>query len=112
MDQSHGGKRMRTDSARPIADLQAQLEGTCLSRHLALFYSTPESQLETVAAYLDYGLRTNHQCLYLVDANTAAQIKAALQVLGVDVSARVAAGDLVIKEASEVYRTADSTPRR
>ena len=98
-----GDERTATDSARPVANLQAQLEETCLSRHLALFYSSPEAQLETVAAYLEYGLRTNHQCLYLVDANTAVQIKAALRVLDVDVSARVAAGDLVIQRASDVY---------
>jgi signal transduction histidine kinase len=97
---------------RTAASLRADLERTDLARHLALFYRTPETQLETVAQYVRYGLETDHRCLYLADDNDPERIETALRAADVDVSARVGAGDLSIRDATEVYLDAGFDPDR
>lgn len=98
--------------ARHVADLRADLARTDLVRHLALFYETRDRQLESVAAYVDHGLRTGHRCVYLTDSSTESQVKAALWAADVDVSARVDAGDLSILDAPTVYLDAGFDPDR
>jgi signal transduction histidine kinase len=84
-------------------DLRVELDRRDLPRHLALFYRSPTDQFDSVASYLSYGLRNGHRCLYLADVNTPTQIEEVLRAVGVDVDARTAAGDLVIRDASDVY---------
>ncbi|MDB9250118.1 MEDS domain-containing protein [Halorubrum ezzemoulense] len=90
-------------TARPRADLRAEFADCDLGRHLALFYESTATQLDTVAAFLSYGLETGHRCVYLVDANPRSRIENALRAEGVDVAAKLDAGDLAIRDASEVY---------
>jgi signal transduction histidine kinase len=90
-------------TARPRADLRAEFADCDLDRHLALFYESTATQLDTVAAFLSYGLETGHRCVYLVDANPRSRIENALRAEGVDVAAKLDAGDLAIRDASEVY---------
>ncbi|WP_135821720.1 MEDS domain-containing protein [Halostella litorea] len=99
-------------SGRSIADLRADLARSDLARHLALFYESTDAQLAAVAAYVDRGLQAGHRCLYLVDDNDAARIRAALRSLEIDVDARIEAGDLAIRDASEVYLDAGFDPDR
>jgi len=92
--------------------LRAEFARADLARHLALFYASPAAQLAAVGAYVDYGLQSNHRCLYLTDANDRDRIEAALRAVDVDVDERVGAGDLVIRDASDVYLDAGFDPDR
>ncbi|MDH5019721.1 MEDS domain-containing protein [Halobacterium rubrum] len=85
------------------AELRAELGSRELPRHLALFYRSNESQLAATTAFLVEGLQSGHRCVYLLDVNTAAEIKAALRRGNVDVERRIDAGDLVIRDAEAVY---------
>jgi signal transduction histidine kinase len=85
------------------ADLRAELGSHDLPRHLALFYWSNKSQLAATTAFLVEGLRSGHRCVYLLDVNTAADIKSALRRANVDVEQRIDTGDLVIRDAEEVY---------
>lgn len=93
------------DAARQAtaADLRAELGAHELGRHLALFYRSNESQLTATTAFLVEGLQSGHRCVYLLDVNTAADIKAALRRANIDVDQRIDAGDFVIRDAEEVY---------
>lgn len=85
------------------ADLRAELGSHDLPRHLALFYQSNESQLAATTAFLVEGLQSGHRCVYLLDVNTAADIKSALRRTNIDVEERIDAGDLVIRDAEAVY---------
>ncbi|MFC7324900.1 MEDS domain-containing protein [Halorubrum rutilum] len=89
--------------ARSQENLRAEFAGRDLDRHLALFYESTAAQLDTVSAFLSHGLATGHRCVYLADANPQSRIEAALRDADVDVAARAAAGDLAVRDASEVY---------
>lgn len=97
---------------RIAADIHTAFDRGTLSRHLALFYRDPETQLETAATYIAVGLRTGHRCLYLVDDTTRDCIERALRTVGVDVDARLECGDLLIAEAEEVYLDSGFDPER
>lgn len=84
-------------------DLRAELGSRTLPRHLALFYRSRESQLAATTAFLVEGLQSDYHCIYLLDVNTASDIKDALQSANIEVKQRIEAGDLVIHEASDVY---------
>lgn len=90
-------------AARPCADLRAEFADRDLNRHLALFYESTAAQLDAVSAFLSHGLATGHRCVYLADANPQSQVEAALREADVDVATRAAAGDLAVRDASEVY---------
>jgi signal transduction histidine kinase len=103
------------DEARRADDydfetVRAEFVGADLDRHLALFYDSRDLQLAVAAAFVDYTLGQNRRCLYLVDDNTADAVRAALQVVGIDVEAREAAGDLLIRQAESVYLDAEFDP--
>ncbi|NIC00986.1 MEDS domain-containing protein [Halobacterium sp. R2-5] len=85
------------------ADLRAELGSQKLPRHLALFYRSNESQLAATTAFLVEGLQSGHRCIYLLDVNTAAEIKTALRRANIDVEGRIDAGDLVIRDAENIY---------
>ncbi|WP_089649854.1 MEDS domain-containing protein [Halobacterium hubeiense] len=85
------------------ADLRAELGSHDLPRHLALFYRSNEAQLAATTAFLVEGLQSGHRCVYLLDVNTAGDIKSALRRANIDVKQRIDAGDLVIRDAEEVY---------
>jgi signal transduction histidine kinase len=83
--------------------LLAEFGRNDLTRHLALFYREPETQLEVASAFIRYGLHLNHRCFYLRDVNSPDTIRAAFRDAGIDVEERLAAGDLEIHDASDVY---------
>jgi signal transduction histidine kinase len=85
------------------ARLRAELGSQDLPRHLALFYRSNDSQLAAATAFLVEGLQSGHRCLYLLDVNTADGIKSVLRRANIDVEQRIDAGDLVIRDAEEVY---------
>ncbi|GAA0669278.1 MEDS domain-containing protein [Natronoarchaeum mannanilyticum] len=104
MDQSvRDGDSEFPETTRTVADFRADLGRTDLARHLALFYRSQDTQLQVAAAFVDHGLQTGHRCLYLADVNDLDRIETALRAAGVDVDARVAAGDLVLRDAADVY---------
>lgn len=92
------------------ADLRAELGSHDLPRHLALFYRSNESQLAAITAFLVEGLQSGHRCVYLLDVNTATDIKSALRRANVDVEQRINAGDFVIRDAEEVYLESGFNP--
>lgn len=71
--------------------------------HLCLIYDTPEEWRTIILPFLVFGLERNEKCMYLADAHTADQVRGQLQEAGVDVAAREASGQLVIRPATEVY---------
>jgi signal transduction histidine kinase len=85
------------------ADLRAELGSRDLPRHLALFYRSNESQLDATTAFLVEGLQSGYRCVYLLDVNTAGDIESALRRANVDVERRIDAGDLVVRDAEDVY---------
>jgi hypothetical protein len=90
--------------------LLAELGRDDLSRHLALFYREPETQLGVAGAFIRYGLHLGHRCFYLRDVNSHDTIRAAFRDAGIDVEERLAAGDLVIRDASDVYLDSGFNP--
>lgn len=102
----------RSRGSRTRAELRAELGRRDLPRHLALFYESRQAQLDAVAAYLEYGLATDQKCLYLLDVSSPRQIRESLRTVDVDVDARIEAGDLVLRDASEVYLDAGFDPER
>lgn len=95
-----GGAHSREQEA---SRLLAEFGREDLARHLALFYRKPETQLSVASTFIRYGLHLGRRCFYLIDANTPDVVKAALRDAGIDVSERIATGDLVIHDASKVY---------
>lgn len=95
-----------------VERLQGEFAREDLARHLAFFYRAPETQLRVAAAFVDHALRTNRRVLYFLDGNTREDVESMLRSLGVDVAARIEAGDLVIEHGAEVYQQADFDPQR
>ncbi|TKX87378.1 histidine kinase [Halorubrum sp. SS5] len=87
----------------PDTELRAEFVERDLDRHLALFHESTATQLDTVSEFLAHGLEAGHRCVYLADANPPSRIEDALREAGVNVTARTAAGDLVVRDASAVY---------
>ncbi|WP_435065258.1 MEDS domain-containing protein [Halobaculum sp. EA56] len=100
------------EDTRTAADLRREFDRRDLVRHLAFFYRSPETQLTVAAAFLASGLSDGRRCLYLADVNEPTEIRSALRAAGVDAAARVEAGDLAIRDASEVYLDAGFDPDR
>ncbi|MFB6147059.1 MAG: MEDS domain-containing protein [Halobacteriaceae archaeon] len=111
MGQQFAGDTEAT-AAEARADLRAELDHRDLPRHLALFYESTDLQMDAIAAFLEYGLTTGHKCLYLLDVSTRDQILDALRSTTVDVDRRLDAGDLVVRDAAEVYLDAGFDPDR
>jgi signal transduction histidine kinase len=97
---------------RTVDGLYSDFERRDLARHLAFFYRSPQTQLETAIAFVEHGLRTDNRCLYFVDTNTKATIERALRTAGVDVDARTEAGDLLVRRGTDAYQEADFDPDR
>ncbi len=85
------------------ADIRAEFGSHELPRHLALFYQSKEAQLAAATAFLIDGLQSGHRCVYLLDVNTASDIKSALRSADIDVEQRIDAGDLVLQDAEAIY---------
>lgn len=100
-----------TDQAT-ATDLRAELGSRDLPRHLALFYRSNEPQLAATTAFLVEGLQSGHRCVYLLDVNTAANIKSALRRANINVEQRIDAGDFVIRDAKEVYLESGFDPNK
>ena len=102
----------RPGESEPLAiqRFQGELAKNGLARHLAFFYRSPETQRKVAAAFVDHALRTNKRCLYFHDGNPRAEIEAALRAVGVDVDARIEAGDLLIEPGAKAYAEAEFDP--
>lgn len=94
------------------ADIRADLARTDLGRHLALFYDSRTTQLEIAAAFIADALQNGRRCLYLAETNSPTQIRAALEAIDIDVSARLRGDDLEIRDAAEVYLDEEFDPDR
>ena len=103
MERSEAQSVPETTRQATAADLRAELGSHDLPRHLALFYRSKKAQLAATTAFLIEGLQSGHRCVYLLDVNTAGDIKSALRRANIDVEKRINAGDLVIRDAEEVY---------
>jgi signal transduction histidine kinase len=95
---------------RTVDVLRGELAREDLARHLALFYQSPQNQLEVAATFVDHGLRTGNRCLYFVDTNTRSAVERAFRTADIDVERRVENGDLVIEQGQDAYHRADFDP--
>lgn len=111
MDQPVAQLTGGTPRQETAATLRAELGSHDLSRHIASFYDSTESQLAVTTAFLIEGLQSGHRCIYLLDVNTAGDIKSTLRRANVDVDRRIEAGDLVIRDAESVYLESGFDPR-
>lgn len=73
--------------------------------HHTLLYESLEERFDTVARYVETGLRNDERCLYLTSDSTASEVRGALRRRGVDVDAPLEAGDLSIRPIEEGYFT-------
>lgn len=107
------GERAQSESdSRTTGTLRGELARTDLARHLALFYRSPQTQLEVAATFVKHGLQTGQRCLYFVDSNTRPAVERAFRAADIDVEARLTDGDLLIEQGSDAYREADFDPDR
>ncbi|WP_225336509.1 MEDS domain-containing protein [Halomicrobium urmianum] len=95
-----------------LCDLRSEFAGTDVDGHFALFYDSRELQLLTAAAFVQRALGSGYRCLYLADENAIADVRAAFRDAGVDVADRIAAGDLEIRAAADVYLEDEFDPDR
>jgi len=112
MENSFDGVAVDSADAPTTSDLRAELGARDLARHLALFYRSTTTQLEAVGAYLAHGLQSGYRCLYLTDVNTQREIMNALRAVDIDAQRRLDAGDLVIRDAEDVYLDSGFDPAR
>ncbi|RMB25554.1 MEDS domain-containing protein [Haloplanus aerogenes] len=99
-----------SETIQTVDTLRGELERNDLARHLALFYRSPQNQLEVAATFVKQGLRSGNRCLYFVDTNTRSTIERAFRRVDIDVERRVADGDLLIENAQDAYREANFDP--
>jgi signal transduction histidine kinase len=97
-------------NARTVDILRGELAREDLARHLALFYQSPQNQLEVAATFVKHGLQTGNRCLYFVDTNARSTVERAFRTAGIDVERRVENGDLLIEQGTDAYRQADFDP--
>lgn len=95
-----------------LCDLRSEFAGTDVDRHFALFYDSRELQRLSAAAFVQRALGSGYRCLYLADENAVADVEAAFRDVGIDVAERLAAGDLEIRNAADVYLDGGFDPDR
>lgn len=88
---------------RRYADVRAQFDDLEPGSHVALFYDSPESQMRMATAFVASVLQRGWKCLYLTDDNSPDEVRRWFRETGIDVDARVDAGDLQLRRASETY---------
>jgi PAS domain S-box-containing protein len=71
--------------------------------HLCLIYESREEWLATVVPFISSGLKKGEKCIYVVDANTAIQIKEVLKEAGLMVDEYESKGQLSILHERETY---------
>lgn len=71
--------------------------------HLCLIYESREEWLEAVVPFILSGLEHGEKCIYVVDANTAREIKAILKEAGLAVDEAEAKGQLSIIHERDTY---------
>ena len=92
---------------RQYADVRAQFDDLDPGSHVALFYDSRESQLRVAAAFVASALQRRYECLYLTDDTDPETVRRRFDGTGIDVDARVEAGDLRIERADAMYLDAD-----
>ncbi|WP_435066897.1 MEDS domain-containing protein [Haloplanus sp. C73] len=90
--------------------LRGELDRADLPRHLACFYRSPQTQRTVAGTFVRHALQTGKRCLYFLDTNSRSTVERLLRSMDVDVDDRLAAGDLVIRSASDAYDEADFDP--
>ena len=71
--------------------------------HYCGIYSTEEEHRALVTDFIRHGVQRHEKILYIVNLQTATQLKDLLASAGVDVEALVGSGQLVIMTAKDVY---------
>ena len=110
VSQSDPPGETRQSETGTVDVLRGELAREDLTRHLALFYQSPQNQLEVAATFVKHGLRTGNRCLYFVDTNTRSAVERAFRTAGIDVDRRMENDDLVIERGQDAYRQAEFDP--
>jgi len=71
--------------------------------HLCLIYESREEWLETVVPFISSGLKRGEKCIYVVDANTAQEMKAVFREAGMAVDNYESKGQLSIIHERDAY---------
>jgi PAS domain S-box-containing protein len=71
--------------------------------HLCLIYESQEEWRAAVVPFIAMGLKRGEKCIYIVDTNTADEIRKYLGEEGVDVASAEKSGQLVVLHETEAY---------
>lgn len=74
-----------------------------LGHHFCGIYQTDADHRRIVVDFVRLGVERHEKILYLVNLQTSDQLKATLSAEGIDVTALLASGQLVIRSAREAY---------
>lgn len=85
--------------------LRAALESLQPHDHLCLIYESRDEWRQAAIPFVAIGLERGEKCIYVVDANTARQIRRHLVEEGVNTTAAERSGKLAILHHTEAYTT-------
>lgn len=94
---------MTDEDEQEYANLPDLIDALKPHDHLCLIYESREEWLATVVPFISSGLKRGEKCIYVVDANTAQQIKAAFKDAGMSVDDYESKGQLQIIHERDSY---------
>ncbi|MFZ3383858.1 MAG: MEDS domain-containing protein, partial [Candidatus Methanoperedens sp.] len=84
-------------------ELVNALERIDVHDHLCLIYESLEEQLAAVIPFFKKGLKSNEQCVYIVDDNTVQTVLDAMRSEGIDVDSVIRSGALKVITKRDSY---------
>jgi chemotaxis family two-component system sensor kinase Cph1 len=111
---SSKARSMRDISPSPASSFSTRPEDASLTRmletlkphdHLCLIYESHEEWRAAVVPFISVGLKRGEKCIYIVDTNTANEIRKHLVEEGVDVASAEKSGQLSILHKTEAFTT-------
>jgi hypothetical protein len=95
------------------ASAAVDIQGMKVGDHCCGFYRTEAEHRELAVEFIRQGVARGEKIFYIITVRTAAALKAMLAEGGLDVTALVASGQLVILTAKEAYlKEGDFDPQR
>ena len=91
------------DREKIINDLVNAPERIDVHDHLCLIYESLEEQLAAVIPFFKKGLKSNEQCVYIADDNTAQTVLDAMRTEGIEVGSAIISGALKVISKRDSY---------
>jgi hypothetical protein len=87
----------------PIGNTQSIIADLHPGEHVCGLYSTDDDQCEFLVRFIRQAIQNGEKILYIVNVQTAAQLKAKVAAAQIDVDALLTKGQLVILTAKDTY---------